>query len=207
MQIKKGIVKDRIIDAAKSEFLDKGFEKASLRNIASRAGVTKGNIYTYFKNKDQLFCSIVEPAMNVMKDYMSNNGGDEYIYYYGQKDSVSEKFSIETFRKFSTNLLEYKEELKLLFFSSNGSGYTDFREAVFEMYTESCFRFFKRWNELHDQQVFNVSEMLIHSFAAMYLSFIEEILIHEPGSEELKRYITQIARFVYAGTVNVLKQS
>ena len=48
-----------IIEAAKEEFLEKGFEDASMRNIAAKANITVGNIYRYFQNKEELNAFIV----------------------------------------------------------------------------------------------------------------------------------------------------
>ena len=50
---------DRIICAARAEFLSCGFRKASLRKIADNAGVTTGAIYTRYRNKDTLFSSLM----------------------------------------------------------------------------------------------------------------------------------------------------
>ena len=44
-----------------AEFLDKGFQGASLRQIVKNAGVTTGAFYGYFSSKEALFASIVEP--------------------------------------------------------------------------------------------------------------------------------------------------
>ena len=50
---------DGIIQAAYSEFLAYGFQKASLHKIAEKAGVTTGAIYTRYKNKDALFACLL----------------------------------------------------------------------------------------------------------------------------------------------------
>jgi len=55
--------KQRILDAAISVFIDRGFEEASMREIASAAGLTTGAIYHHFKNKDELFYHAVKEAM------------------------------------------------------------------------------------------------------------------------------------------------
>ncbi len=47
--------------SALEEFLDKGFQGASLRQIVKSAGVTTGAFYGYFSSKEALFASIVEP--------------------------------------------------------------------------------------------------------------------------------------------------
>ena len=40
---------EKILPAAKEEFLEKGFEQASMREIASRAGISAAGIYRHFK--------------------------------------------------------------------------------------------------------------------------------------------------------------
>ena len=55
-----------IITAAREEFMTHGFQKASLHKIADRAGITTGALYTRYKNKDALFCSLVEPVLQEM---------------------------------------------------------------------------------------------------------------------------------------------
>ena len=54
MQTLKEDVREKIIDSAKNEFLEKGIERASMRDIAAGSGMTVGNLYRYFKNKEEL---------------------------------------------------------------------------------------------------------------------------------------------------------
>lgn len=56
-----------LIDAAKKEFLEKGYNKASLRKICANAGVTTGALYFFFENKEDLFSSIVDPPVEELK--------------------------------------------------------------------------------------------------------------------------------------------
>ena len=46
---------ERIHAAARDEFLEKGFQEASLRNIGKTAGVTTGAFYGYYGSKAELF--------------------------------------------------------------------------------------------------------------------------------------------------------
>jgi AcrR family transcriptional regulator len=50
----------QIIDGARAVFLAKGFDAASMNDIARAAGVSKGTLYVYFKHKEELFEAIVE---------------------------------------------------------------------------------------------------------------------------------------------------
>ncbi len=56
-----------LLDAALSEFFEKGFAAARLEDIAARAGVSKGTIYLYFDSKEDVFEALVTaiPQANV----------------------------------------------------------------------------------------------------------------------------------------------
>jgi len=49
----------QIVEGARSIFLAQGFDAASMNDIARAAGVSKGTLYVYFANKEQLFEAIV----------------------------------------------------------------------------------------------------------------------------------------------------
>jgi AcrR family transcriptional regulator len=50
----------QILDGARKVFMDLGFDGASMGEIARAAGVSKGTLYVYFADKNQLFETIVE---------------------------------------------------------------------------------------------------------------------------------------------------
>src|SRR5579864_6442436 len=49
----------QIVRGARSIFLAQGFDAASMGEIARAAGVSKGTLYVYFDNKEELFEAIV----------------------------------------------------------------------------------------------------------------------------------------------------
>ena len=49
----------QIIEGARQVFMAQGFDAASMNEIARIAGVSKGTLYVYFQNKEQLFEAIV----------------------------------------------------------------------------------------------------------------------------------------------------
>src|SRR3984885_6453750 len=49
----------QIVQGAREIFLARGFDAASMSDIARSAGVSKGTLYVYFENKEQLFQAIV----------------------------------------------------------------------------------------------------------------------------------------------------
>jgi AcrR family transcriptional regulator len=50
----------QIIDGARGVFLSRGFDAASMNDIARAAGVSKGTLYVYFHDKERLFEAIVQ---------------------------------------------------------------------------------------------------------------------------------------------------
>jgi AcrR family transcriptional regulator len=50
----------QIVEGARAVFMAHGFDAASMGEIARAAGVSKGTLYVYFKDKDELFKAIVE---------------------------------------------------------------------------------------------------------------------------------------------------
>ena len=49
----------QILDGAREVFLARGFDAASMGDIAAAAGVSKGTLYVYFENKQKLFAALV----------------------------------------------------------------------------------------------------------------------------------------------------
>ncbi|MCR6502285.1 TetR/AcrR family transcriptional regulator [Shinella sp. CPCC 101442] len=52
--------REQILDGAKRVFMEQGFEAASMNDITRAAGVSKGTIYVYFQNKEDLFGDMIE---------------------------------------------------------------------------------------------------------------------------------------------------
>lgn len=68
-----------IIAAARDTFLDKGFERASVSEIAAKVGVVEGLLYTYFPTKRDLLNEVLrgmyEPLIREMEDGFSRLQG------------------------------------------------------------------------------------------------------------------------------------
>jgi len=64
--VKKETIERRrkeIFEAALEVFAKKGFDKATLDEIAEKLNITKPALYIYFKSKEELFCSMVEDKL------------------------------------------------------------------------------------------------------------------------------------------------
>ena len=55
--------REAILAAALEEFSDRGFEATRLDDVAKRAGVAKGTIYLYFRDKESLFQELIRAML------------------------------------------------------------------------------------------------------------------------------------------------
>jgi AcrR family transcriptional regulator len=54
------VKREQIVEGAKRIFMKLGFDAASMNDITREAGVSKGTIYVYFQNKEDLFVAMIE---------------------------------------------------------------------------------------------------------------------------------------------------
>ena len=55
--------KEKIIKSAIKEFIEEGFTGASTNTIVKNAGISKGSLFNYFENKENLYIYLVKINM------------------------------------------------------------------------------------------------------------------------------------------------
>lgn len=68
--------REAILDVARDVFLEEGYANASMSTIAARLGGSKGTLYNYFKNKEQLFAAYVVRHCAWQRDAMFELSAD-----------------------------------------------------------------------------------------------------------------------------------
>ena len=63
--------RNQVLDAASECFVEKGFHRAGMAEIADRAQMSSGHIYHYFKNKDDIIEAIVDREIQSSLDRIS----------------------------------------------------------------------------------------------------------------------------------------
>ncbi len=80
MQVKKDEMKNAILKSGEKEFLENGYEKASIRKIVKQAGTTIGNFYNYFANKEALFEELVNEEYHEFINFIQHHNNVERPY-------------------------------------------------------------------------------------------------------------------------------
>jgi AcrR family transcriptional regulator len=89
-------LKGKILDVAKHEFAAHGYEEASYNKIIQKIGISKGSMYYYFENKEDLFITcFLDAFRNAAEgfgfDYASFSFGDDQQAYWNSIKMISSK--------------------------------------------------------------------------------------------------------------------
>lgn len=68
-------VRERLVETALRLFSDQGFERTSVQDVVSAAGVTKGAMYHYFASKDDLLHEIYAGVLRVQQERLDQFAG------------------------------------------------------------------------------------------------------------------------------------
>lgn len=82
--------RDRILRAAGEVFISRGYDRASLDQVAAAAGLTKGAVYSSFSGKDELFFALVadrlEQRLAVVADAVDGQRDLQQLFEYAKGD-------------------------------------------------------------------------------------------------------------------------
>jgi len=65
------VKREQILDGAMRVFMRLGFDASSMNDITREAGVSKGTLYVYFKNKEDLFAAIIQRKKSLVFEKLS----------------------------------------------------------------------------------------------------------------------------------------
>ena len=195
--------KAKILISAKNEFLEKGFMNASLRTIASNAGVTTGAMYRHFKDKDALFCALVDEAIAfaqktvMLADVMNHQDLDNV---------VSEKHFEEETRQtneFLNYIFDNYDAFYLLLTKSAGSTHEHFQEEICDLYTKNCEQTFN-WMYKNQISTKKIDKMTVHFIASTVINAFVEIITHKMSKKAAFQYIQNIEDYTRFGMIHMM---
>lgn len=92
----KAEMRERILDAAMKMFLEEGYAKTSIRNIADAIEYSPGTIYLYFKDKDELLYEVQGQAyLKLLQAFKKNVTHEDPLERLGQLARTYIDFGLE----------------------------------------------------------------------------------------------------------------
>ena len=175
MQVLKEDIRGRILTVARQQFGQKGYSKASMREIAELAGIGVGNIYNYFTNKDELFREVVRPVLCVLEAMLQEHHGIR-----GEDIMMmrSEEYLKSCIDEYVSLIDKHRGLMEILLFRAQGSSLEHFRETYTDRSTELVKAWFASMQQKHPEINTAVSDFIIHLHTVWMFTMFEELLMH-----------------------------
>ena len=182
---RKKQTRQKLIKSGKAEFLDKGYMKASLRDICKAAGVTTGAFYCSFESKEDLLEAILGP---IITDY------SRMCMEMAKREEEDPGTAEDNERLLMEYISDHRQEAIILMDKVQGSKYAGFRRQV-DMQMQEAFRsyFSKFMGQEPDAE-------LIRILVAMRLQGYMELIKGDYTLEERIRLTREIGIHADAGT-------
>lgn len=194
---------DYILNAAKAEFLEKGFRGASLRNIVKNANVTTGAFYGYFKSKEDLFDALVsEPADFIMREF--NRIQTEFTYLTpDEQEAGMGKISKNSLIDWINFIIDNSDVFKLILKSSEGTRYENFIHDMVTREVQATHDFIKTLNQ-NGKNIPCPDDNLAHILISGMFTAYFEIALHDMPKESAKKYVDDLSKFHIAGWAAIM---
>lgn len=181
MQYQKEEVRARIFASALDEFEKHGYKDAKIHRIAKAAQVATGNLYRYFKSKNEIFDEIVRAAYSRISSF------------------IEEASKLDGYRRGDIKLLagyitdgimkiheEYGRELLIIADKSAGSKHENFLQVL-------CDMIFERIKHEMSFDIWDTDDILIR---VLSLGFVEGIFVILRSVADKKRREELISRML-----------
>ena len=193
MALRNHTLDDKIITAARTEFLEKGYQAASLRKIAEKAGVTVGAIQTRYKSKDELFGSLLKPFLDEVETLFQNTR----VEYYADTDTDVLAGLKVSMRHESAAILhlifDHYDEAVLLLCRSGGSSLERYFDGIVQSKINESVSFF------HKAGLAGIDEKLLGLLIAAQFDSYRRIVAECPDRKTAERYMDALMVYYFGG--------
>lgn len=191
-----------LLEAGKKEFLEMGFQGASLRRIASSLGVTTGAIYRYYTDKESLFDAIVGEAAEKLEDTY-RKAQQEYAAR-PLEEQVRGLTGISEENMWMMDFIyEHFDVFKLIVCCSAGTRYEHYIDVLVEIEANSAILLAEKMKKA-GYVLPQLDDELAHMIASGLFNCILETVRHDMPREKAFAYITSYQLFYTAGWLKIL---
>ncbi len=184
-------VKTKLLEVAKAEFLENGYEKASLRKICAKAGVTTGAMYFFFRNKEELFRNVVEQKAQRMLELV-------------KRQTDSEVNGIGDSAKYQRELNEYlctnKVEVRILLDKSTGTAFESFKDEYGSAIAKGFFAFYDKCGGTEEYR--DIMKLIVKMRIQGYI----EMLKGDYDMDKMMKFSALMEEYGDSGFAGMMKQ-
>jgi AcrR family transcriptional regulator len=186
----------KILDSARAEFIDKGFNGVSVRDICKKAGVTTGAFYKRYVGKEELFHAVVGQTLEDLDKVVEQQASFDIANI--SDEELCDMCDLGSHEQETLQWLEFlyarRDDMFLLLACSGNSQYSNFQHDWIERVMETNYRIFEEI-ERRGLTEFYPSKQELHILQSAYWQALYEPFIHQSGWEEIAEHCRYISRF------------
>ena len=193
MALRNHSLDDKIVTAAREEFLEKGFAGASLRKIAEKAGATVGAIQTRYVSKDELFGFLLKPLLDEIEALFQNTRAD---YYSGKDTDILTGLKISMQHESAAILhliFDHYGEAVLLLCRSAGSSFEHYFDGIVQSKIKESVAFF------HAAGFAGVDDRLLGLLISAQFDGYRRIVAECPDPKAAEKYMSSLMVYHFGG--------
>ena len=196
MPIDKTANHEKIIAAAKKEFLTYGFTDASMRHIAEEAGMSASGLYKHFAGKEEMFSALVEPAYQGLLALFRQEAGDQEQVIGTGDVSIWE--TGQDAKRAVAYIYDHLDAFRLIVCKSQGTKYENTLHDLAVLEEELTLSFMevlkKQGVKLND-----FSEKELHLLTTSNVNAVFQTVEHDFTRDEAMHYADTLDRFFSKG--------
>jgi AcrR family transcriptional regulator len=177
---------EKIIAAARAEFLAYGFADASMRRIAEAAGMSAAGLYKHFPSKEDMFAALVEPACSGLMELYRKEETREAEDL--QRGEITQKWETGgEARMTMAYIYDHPDAFRLLICKSAGTRYETFLHdlaAEAEKTTMAMMEMLKK----QGKKINEISPEEFHLLVTAYVNAVFQAVEHGFSREKAMHY-------------------
>ena len=183
--------REKLIESAKAEFMEKGYNKASLRSICAKAGVTTGALYFFFEDKADLYKAIIgKPVDELFEIMQAHFDEDDEIIASPDYDANDDDHS-EVAQKLIHHIYSNYDAAILLLTKSQGSEYENIVDRIVD-FTESKSVEMMEKIAVQKGKKKKVNRYMLHLVIHLVVDSFVHLVTHEPDEQRALANIKKV---------------
>ncbi|PWJ52310.1 TetR/AcrR family transcriptional regulator [Faecalicatena contorta] len=200
MSYSSNLTRERILECAKQEFMDYGYQNANMRRIARTAKATTGALYNHFANKEVLFDALVQaPAEEMLAQFQEIHRQTEKSLSIMPAANMEEKARTGTDWMLEY-IYEHMDAFRLVFCHSEGTRWSTYLEQLIEIEEQA----YRVYCDTLGKNGRHVEDMFLHVTAATGFQYLVELVSHNLPYDQAVAVMDSVKRFSIAGWHEIL---
>ena len=183
----------RVMAAARDEFMEFGFEKASMRRVGERCGLTAAGLYRHCRDKEDLFDQLVAPAIERLRSWMDTHL-TKYLTTVRAEGNLKWQDSwIDMMREV---VYPHVEDYRLLLTCASGTKYESFLHDLTQTAQEQTLQYLPILRQ-KGLSIREISPAALHLLFSAYVTALFEPVIHRYSLDESMQCLETIEAFSF----------